>query len=106
MYKLTRRSLMFGTALVLASLMFASSAAASITAAARTGASANCAPSAAGLALTDGAQAYCDRLDPQYFWTGFPAELTAILSRTEYLIVANEDRDVADYGLEDRRAHV
>ena len=100
MYKLTRRSFTFGTALVLASLMFASSAAASITAAARTGASDNCVPSAAGLALTDGAQAYCDRLDPQYSWTGFPGDLTDVLSRTEYLIVANEDRDVADYGLE------
>jgi hypothetical protein len=100
MYTLTRRSFMFGTALVLAALMFASSAAASITAAARTGNSANCVPSAAGLALTDGAQAYCDRLDPEYFWTGFPGDLTDVLDRTEYLIVANEDRDVADYGLD------
>ena len=87
------RTVFGATLFVVLSFSSPNSALGGITGVARTGTSANCAPTLGG-ALTEGSTAYCDRSDT---WTNFPPEADGAL--LDYIVVSDADNAVGDYGL-------
>ncbi|MEE4294569.1 MAG: IPTL-CTERM sorting domain-containing protein, partial [Xanthomonadales bacterium] len=88
---------LLGGIALMATLFYASTSFAGITTVTRGGTQpdpANCAPSVSASPMAEGVTSYCDR---DYTWTDVTGK---VVDGAEYLIVANDDKEIGDYSLE------